>query len=243
MNTKRTRKYLKKTKKKFNCMDVKNVMIFGDSNTWGIDPKSLTGNSGISRINYCKRWTTKLQEKLGNGYNIIVEALNHRTTIFSELASPSDGDYNCIGRDVFKTLLHSQKPLGLVIIALGTNDMKEKFNTTPHDIGDAIRILVKDMERTTDTGVDQKHTPKCLILGPPVIQETPISRNFGFLKGIEKKSKEVSSHLSKVANDLGAGYLNLQEVAKVSPIDGVHFDIGVQDDIANAVALKVKELY
>jgi len=98
------------------------------------------------------------------------------------------------------------------------------------------------MERSTDIGVVPKQIPKCLILGPPVIHETPLSKNFGFTSGIEKKSQEVSSHLSDVAHDLGVGYLNLQKVAKVSPIDGVHFDIDVQDDIANAVYSKVKEL-
>jgi lysophospholipase L1-like esterase len=237
---KRTKKNVTK-KNKTNEDPVKNILIFGDSNTWGLDPKRLISD-GIKRLKYEDRWTTKLQKKLGSKYNIIVESLLHRTTIFNELCSPSDGDFDCIGRNIFKTILHSHKPLSLVIIALSTNDMKDKFNTTPNDIGDAIRVLVKDMERSTDIGITTKDIPKCIILAPPIIRLTPLSKKFGFSEGIEDKSKAVSAHLATIANDLNIGYLNLGEVAEVSPIDGVNFDKEVQKDISIAVASKIKHI-
>ena len=52
----------------------KRILCFGDSNTWGYVP--ATGK----RYPVGVRWTSLLQEKLGDGYEIIEEGLNSRTT-------------------------------------------------------------------------------------------------------------------------------------------------------------------
>ena len=59
-------------------MAVKEIVCYGDSNTWGYDP--ATGG----RLPHGSRWTSVLQERLGSGYRIIPEGMNGRTTVFDD---------------------------------------------------------------------------------------------------------------------------------------------------------------
>ena len=164
------------------------ILIFGDSNTWGFDPKPSVNTAQASRIPWEKRWTTLVQQKIGCKHQIVVEALNARTTIFNDMCSPCDGEYDCNGRKFLTTLLHSHKPLKLVVLALGTNDLKAKFNTTPNDIVSGIRALVRDIQKATfisESGTDT--SPLILILGPPIIYSTSISKMWGFVEVIYGK--------------------------------------------------------
>jgi lysophospholipase L1-like esterase len=128
------------------------ILLFGDSNTWGYNPD--TGG----RINYHDRWTTKLQElfelgKHAEQFEFIVEGLNGRTTVISDPVIGENGEYDCNGRIILNTLLHSHKPLSVVVIALGTNDLRSKYNCSPHDVVDGIRVLVRDVQKATNIGM------------------------------------------------------------------------------------------
>ena len=57
---------------------MKNILCFGDSNTWGYDPATQT------RFDNKIRWTGVLQENLGDKFNIIEQGLNGRTTKIDE---------------------------------------------------------------------------------------------------------------------------------------------------------------
>ena len=216
------------------------ILLYGDSNTWGFVPMGSVESRLPTRIPYKQRWTTLLQEKLLTEH-VIVEALNARTTIFDDMCSPCDGEYDCNGRRYLTTLLHSHKPLKLIVLALGTNDLKQKFNTTPNDIVSGIRVLVRDIQRATLIGLGDE-SPKILVLGPPVIHSTNTSKMWGFIEGSDSKSKKLSSLLAVATADMKINYLNLSTIASVSQLDGVHFDVTTQKSIADAVATKVKPL-
>ena len=93
--------------------DTKNILLFGDSNTWGFDPACG------GRFPYRVRWTTICAEKLGTAYNCIPCGMNGRTTIFDD---PLKGCRN--GLDALDFELQTNKPLDLLVIMLGTNDLK-----------------------------------------------------------------------------------------------------------------------
>jgi lysophospholipase L1-like esterase len=186
---------------------------------------------------------------LGDNVNVIVDALNARTTIFDDPASPMDGEYNCNGRDMFMTTLHRTKPLDVVIIALGVNDMKVQFNNTPYSIAAGVRILAKDVSRASFIGASMKDqhgeqltgpSPEIIILGVPIIQETQTSLSWGF-EGASKKCEQVNQLLLEVSTAADATFVNLSKIAKVSPLDGVHFDVDVQESIAISVGQAVEK--
>ena len=92
---------------------MKNILCYGDSNTWGFIPGS--GKRYTEDI----RWTGLLQRGLGHGYQVIEAGVNGRTTSFD--------DPFCNYLNGWKSLpysLLSAKPVDLLIISLGTNDLK-----------------------------------------------------------------------------------------------------------------------
>ena len=91
----------------------KSVLCFGDSNTWGYIP--LKGE----RLSRAERWPGIMQKSLGESYYVIEEALNGRTTVFDE---PFRDGRNA--RTTLLSVLESHAPLALLIIMLGTNDLR-----------------------------------------------------------------------------------------------------------------------
>ena len=93
---------------------MKTVLCYGDSLTWGYVP------DGSGRHALGDRWPQILQAELGGSVNVVADGLNGRTTAFDDHLSGFE-------RNAAKTLttaLGTHFPLDLVIVMLGTNDMK-----------------------------------------------------------------------------------------------------------------------
>lgn len=110
----------------------KRILCFGDSNTWGY---MVTGG----RFDEDVRWPMRLQTLLGEDFRVIEEGFNGRTCVFDD---PVEGGYKS-GLDYLPACVMSHSPLDLVIIMLGTNDMKKRFGMTAFTIGGAVTQLVK----------------------------------------------------------------------------------------------------
>jgi lysophospholipase L1-like esterase len=136
---------------------MKSIVCFGDSNTWGYIP--ATGKRYPKEI----RWTNILQQELGNEYEIIEEGLNGRTTVWDD---PIDADYdaNRNGKAYLGACIKSHFPLDLIIIMLGTNDLKVRYSVTAEDIAKSAGRLAK-MVNESDCGIDGK-PPKVLLVSP-----------------------------------------------------------------------------
>ena len=90
-----------------------------------------------------QRWTGVLQGLLGEGFdvsNVIEEGLNGRTTDVDYVDRPG-----CNGRPYLLPCLLSHQPLDLVVVMLGTNDVKSCFDRTPEAIADALRGYLDDI--------------------------------------------------------------------------------------------------
>lgn len=132
---------------------MKTILCYGDSNTYGLK------SDLVSRYPRNVRWTGILQEKLGSEYYVIEEGLGGRTTVWDDPVE----DYKN-GKKYLLPCLDSHKPLDLVIIMLGTNDLKSRFSVTPFDIGASMENLVKTIIKS-DAGVDFQ-PPKILLVTP-----------------------------------------------------------------------------
>ena len=96
-----------------------NILCFGDSNTYGYRP------DGSGRFDADTRWTGLLQKKLGTNDRIIEEGLCGRTTVFSDELREGRRGLDTIG-----ILLESHAPVDLLILMLGTNDCKTRYNAS-----------------------------------------------------------------------------------------------------------------
>ncbi|MBQ4217150.1 MAG: acylhydrolase, partial [Clostridiales bacterium] len=111
---------------------MKTVLCYGDSNTYGYDP--ATGG----RYDADTRWPCVLGRILGDGYEVVEEGCNGRTTVFDD---PND-DWK-IGLDYIKGIVCSHRPVDILVIMLGSNDMKICYGASCEDIAEGMRAVVK----------------------------------------------------------------------------------------------------
>mgnify|MGYP002233579812 CR=1 FL=1 len=121
---------------------MKQILCFGDSNTYGYKPDK----SG--RFPWGVRWTSILAEKFGRDVNVIEEGLCGRTTIFDDVFRVGRK-----GSESFPAILESHTPLDLIIIMLGTNDCKTYNHASADRIGKGIEKLIQQI-RKADPAID-----------------------------------------------------------------------------------------
>lgn len=198
---------------------MKSVLCFGDSNTYGLNPKDK------SRFSYETRWTGILDKKLRSvGYRVIEEGLCGRTTIFPDTLRQSRR-----GVDVMPFLLESHSPVDYVIIMLGTNDCKSSFNSSEALIAEGIRRLIR-----------QVHNAGCkkILLVSPIYLADGVGDN-GFDKEFNQQSVEISKKLkyaySAVAQQEGCIFLAASDYALPSAYDREHLDERGHSALAAAI--------
>lgn len=189
---------------------MKNILCFGDSNTWGYEPLAAC------RYPIDVRWTGVLQDSLGDGFRVIEEGLNGRTNATNEADRPMRS-----GLDALPILLESHRPLDLVVIMLGTNDLKHDFGLTALQIADGAREVCRailDCEHLADD------PPQILLISPTHVESVPADERQLFLGAMEK-SRELAVHYQAIANDLGLHFLDASKIVIKTDIDGVHWNI------------------
>lgn len=188
----------------------KRVLLYGDSNTWGYISGSVN-----ERYSDDERWSAHLSRLLGRDYTLIEEGYVGRTTVWTD---PIEGRMS--GYDYLAPCLDSHAPLDLVLLMLGTNDLKTYFSNTPFDVATGAERLIK-LINGSDAGRDGK-TPKTLLVSPIHIKAHPNEPMFG--PTAEKKSLALADEYRRVAERTGAGFVDASLYARSGPGDGLHID-------------------
>ncbi len=204
------------------------VLCYGDSNTWGADP--VLGG----RFNRDERWPGVLQKALGDKYHVIEEGLGGRTTVWED---PIEGRHKN-GAAYLVPCLESHAPLDLVIIMLGTNDLKKRFSVSAQDIAFGAGVLV-DIVNKSGCGRNGKPPKVLLLIPPPLGKLTFLSEMF---EGGPEKSKRFSEHFKAVAKERGCEVFDTSTVIKSSDIDGIHLEKVAHKALGEAVAKTVKNM-
>jgi lysophospholipase L1-like esterase len=205
----------------------KRVLCFGNSNTWGYIP-------GIGeRFDYNSRWPGILARNLNGKYQIIEEGLNGRTIAWD------DPTHN--GRNGLKYLipcLETHRPLDIVIVLLGTNDLKNYFNGSVQDI-------VNNMDKTIKIIKEGQYgsdgiPPQILLLSIPHILK--INRRDSSFIDAREKSIQLTAHYREIALNNHINFLDIATTVKPSPIDGVHLNKENHKKLAQLLIQKIKEI-
>lgn len=213
---------------------MKTVLCFGDSNTWGFIPESITAPFP-ARHPHDVRWTGVLAKKLGAGFRVIEEGQNGRTTVHDD---PFAAVRN--GKAVLPAILESHKPLDLVVLMLGTNDLKAVFGVSPGEIAMGVKVLAQ-MILTSDAGRAAK-PPKLLILCPPAIgQQNHLPDIAAKFPNAFQDSRELPRHYEALAAALRCPFLNTQTLITAGS-DGIHLDATAHATLGKAVATAVKSI-
>lgn len=173
---------------------------------------------------------------MGEGYFVVDEGLNGRTTVWDDPTQLFPEKRN--GLKYLIPCLESHMPLDLVIIMLGTNDLKHRFSVSPVEVAKSIKALVEAVQKSgAGPGGDP---PKVLVMAPPKI-EWPIE--FGEeLEGAEEKSKKLSHYYRLIAEEMGCEFLDASEIVSPSKVDGVHLELSEHKKLGEALAIHVKKM-
>jgi lysophospholipase L1-like esterase len=209
---------------------MKTVLCYGDSLTWGYIP------DGSGRHALKDRWPETLQAELGTGVHVVTDGLNGRTTAFDDHLS----GFQRNGARTLTTVVGTHFPLDLVIIMLGTNDMKSFICGNAQGTKRGMQRLI-EIIRTAPYQQNAK-APQVLIVSPPALGETgaPDFR-LTFGDGIEQ-SRLLAGLYKDVAELANCAFFDAGSVAKTSPLDGVHLDADNTRAIGKAIAPIVRDI-
>ena len=206
---------------------MKTILCYGDSNTWGADP------ANGPRFTPDVRWTGVLQRELGEGYRVIEEGLNGRTTVHDDPIEP-----NRNGKTYLVPCLESHDPLDLITIMLGTNDLKRRFNLSPSDIAQGAAFLAQLAQRIARTASGEP--PVALLIAPPVVTKlTDLDLMF---EGAAEKSRQFAHYYRIFAERYDVDFFDAGSVIVSSDLDGIHFEADEHRKLGQALATEVRRL-
>lgn len=186
------------------------ILCYGDSNTRG-----SIGNG--KRMDDEKQWPNVLQALLGGRYRIVQEGLGGR------VAGELDERMYMNGRSSFETIYRSASPVDLVIVALGTNDLKARYRRMAQDIADDLLWYGQAVKGLRD--IEGGRDSKLLYIAP---EDHP------------EASPGTWSELVEIMRHFDASVLELDDLEK-GP-DGLHFSESAHAQIASKVRDKLKEI-
>ena len=210
---------------------MRTILCYGDSNTYGTAPMQHLEDD--RRFGHGERWVSVMRQIISADWWVLEEGLPGRTTVLDD---PIEGIHKN-GLTYLTPCLESHRPIDVVTISLGTNDLKARFGMPPSDIAASAGILVETV-RTALAAFGQ--SAKVLLIAPPPILEVGCLAEM--FAGGAAKSQAFATHYKAVAAKLGAAFLDAGAVIGSSTIDGIHFDQPEHLKLGRAVAAAVKQL-
>ncbi|UJQ94987.1 SGNH/GDSL hydrolase family protein [Mariluticola halotolerans] len=209
---------------------MKSILCYGDSLTYGADP--ATGG----RHALADRWPSALGAELGDDVHVVAEGLGGRTTAFDDYSATADRN----GVRVLPTILASHSPLDLVIVMLGTNDLKPAIHGNALAAANGIRRMIAVIHGHYSRPGDV--CPQVLIVSPPHAvpsNDAEFAELFG--DGVAQ-SKRLAGFYKQRADEAGVHFFDAAEVAVASNEDGVHLDAANTRAIGRGLAPLVAKI-
>lgn len=206
------------------------VICYGDSYTWGYIPATKHERYSVE-----KRWTGVLQKILGDGFEIIEEGLNSRTLDSDDTRKGKEGRN---GATTLIPCLDTHDPIDIVILMLGTNELKDSFDRPASEISQILedKYMQVILQRKSQF---KNQYPKLILIIPPALN---LEKEYAF----ERYSKSAEKHIQMVeifkdlAKKYSVPYINASEIVQVGD-DGVHIDDTNHRKLAEAVAEKITD--
>lgn len=210
---------------------MRSVLCYGDSNTYG----QTTANRPDDRYPHDIRWPGIVRAALAGHWLVIEEGLSGRTTVSDDPIEGSEKN----GRTYLRPCIMSHKPLDLVIIMLGTNDLKIRFNKTTGEIAMGVGALVSDI-KSMPAGVDGR-TPEILVVAPPPVAQE-LNEWAGVFQGALEKSRALAQELENIAEAHEVHFFDAGLVVQSSDADGFHLDIDAHLALGMAIVEEIQSI-
>ena len=217
----------------------RNILVFGDSITWGWLPKDPI----VPTVRHAEedRWPEIMAAALGDGYTVVTEGLSGRTTNVEDPTAP--GLMN--GADYLDAALMSHEPLDLVIIMLGTNDTKTYLDRTPFEIGLGMGELINIVQKGSGLGWYEYGAPEVLVISPPPLGAEIDPGAAEQFEGGADKIASLPLIYAAIAEAAGASFFDAATVVTTSHVgpDGIHLIADGNRALGEAVAAEVEKAF
>ncbi|MEM1236627.1 MAG: GDSL-type esterase/lipase family protein [Pseudomonadota bacterium] len=202
-------------------------LVFGDSNTHGSLP--MAGMQGAARLPRADRWPSVMEATLGSAWDVVADGLPGRTTVHED---PVGGGHRN-GLAMLGSALGAHGPVDVLVIMLGTNDLKARFNLSAEEIARSVGLLVQFAQRS---GLAQG----ILAITPPLVLERGCLA--GDFRGAEARGANLPTAMSEMAELEGCAHFDANGEIAVSDLDGVHFDAATHKKLGRVVAAKITSM-
>ena len=217
------------------------ILIYSDSNGWGWVPTEA--GFPTVRLPDDQRFAGVLANALGDGYEVVVDGLNNRTT---NIDDPQDwgnvpgSAFN--GAAELPEAIAQELPLDLVVVMLGTNDAKAQFERSAEEIADAAIGLAEIV--MVSTGVATEYAaPEVLIVAPPPFGPMNHDGIAQFYVGGAEKSARFAEAFAAAGEDASVPVFSAADAMGSSDgFDGIHFTAEDHQQLGTALAATVREL-
>ena len=202
---------------------MKQILAFGDSNTWGLIPG--TGERYPEHI----RWTGILRKAVAPyGYRILEDGVCGRTTVFRDPSRSGRRGLNTI--DGYR----KTEDLSAVILMLGTNDCKSAFHASPKEIGRGLEQCLIRLEALVPP-------ERILVLSPLLLGQDvwKPEKDPDFDRQSVKTCAALKEIYAGIAKKRGNAFLAVSDSAVVSHIDEEHLNADGHERLAAAILNKL----
>ena len=210
---------------------MRTVLCYGDSNTHGQVP----GGTLLDRYPYDMRWPGVLARELGGSWHVIEEGLSGRTTVRDD---PIEGLIKN-GRTYLRPCMMSHAPLDLIMIMLGTNDLKARFGQPASEVAMGIGCLVHDIKELLPGPGGS--CPEILVVAPPPMLDD-IKEWEQIFKNAPPKSRELALEFEIIADSLEVHFFDAGAVVGCDPLDGFHINHQAHERLGVALAREVEAI-
>lgn len=199
---------------------MKQLLCFGDSNTWGLIPKTN------ERYSWGERWTSILQEKLyDKDVRVLEEGLCGRTTVFDDAYRK-----NRNGLKSLPEILETSYPIDAAVIMLGTNDCKAYYKSNSYNIAKGLGLCIDELLKYISP-------EKVLIVSPIFLGDTVWKEEFD--PEFDSHSVDIAKGLfheyKKVAQTKGTNIISASDFARPSDVDQEHLTKEGHQLLAHAI--------
>ena len=209
---------------------MRTLLCFGDSNTYG----QIPGQGPLDRFRLAVRWPGVLSEALGSAWYVIEEGLSGRTTVSDD---PIEGQAKN-GRTYLLPCFQSHSPLDLIIIMLGTNDLKIRFQKPASEVAMGIGVMIHDIkESALQSG--ETSQPEIMIVSPPPMLDN-LKEWESIFAGAQAKSRQLAIEFEQIADALEVHFFDAGSVVSCSEIDGFHIDAESHETLGRALAREIQ---
>ncbi|WP_339765558.1 SGNH/GDSL hydrolase family protein [uncultured Hoeflea sp.] len=210
---------------------MRSILCFGDSNTHGQVP----GGTPLQRYGPAQRWPGVMWRELGPNWHVIEEGLSGRTTVRDD---PIEGAHKN-GRSYLTPCVQSHMILDLIIIMLGTNDLKARFNQPASEVAMGIGCLIHDIKELTPG--PQGTVPEIMVVSPPPMLDD-IKEWEPIFSGAQRKSRELALQFEIIADSLEVHFFDAGSVVECDPLDGFHINDRAHEALGVALAQEVEAI-